>query len=171
MDEENLLRTYINEVSNKFHSGYGKLITKWVQEPNKITIDERKKLALLAMKTSLEGGSRLMRVARSDPKWHKGAIINFDVATSFSEKDLSKEHAGVIAWKSSDESLIVIESPRRGLRIDYNLPGISKNFISINEMEVLIGGTYHVTQKEKWTEPFTNPNYDYNIPVYILKES
>jgi len=144
-----------------------KVVEKWVTNPARISTEEKQQLTKLAA-SSLTDRDNLERIYHEDPEYSVGEAIKLRL-TSFTGVHVSKnEKAGEIAWKTNDGALAKIINPKRGFDIPYSL--IKTKFSAQAEKETLIAGRYVVTQVLRVTEPFTNPQYEYWVKQYILKE-
>ena len=115
--------------------------------------------------------TQLQRIESNDPKYEVGQVVEYKDGASFTAHDiLAGEGAGDIGWKSNDGAVIRILNPKHGLDIDYTkTKGI--RFGASNEKETILASKYRVVNRTMMTEPNTNPEYGYKIPVYTLEES
>jgi len=167
----NILREFVRYQLNENDSNndeFIRLLNKYVQDSDTLNSAEKRSLAVYVESSKLDGQHRLERIDRSDPDYQVGDLVNFIVKSFTLLKVSEGQKAGHIAWKSSDEAITVIQSASRGMKIDYNL--IKVWFDSDSEKEVLVTGNYRVMEKLMITEPGTAPQYDYKVPMYVLKE-
>jgi len=145
-----------------------KTLNSFVQDAR--TLDPIKKfnLAKFVERQMLDRPTRIERIVLIDPDWNVGDNVKFTLA-SFTKVQVSQgKKAGAIAWKSSDEALIVIDRATRGYAIDYDL--ITLMFSASEEKEVLVTGQYRCIDKKMIVEPGTEPQYEYKVPCYFLTE-
>lgn len=114
----------------------------------------------------------LERIQADDPGWREGEHVKFSIA-SFSAAEFSKgDRAGNIGWKSTDQCIVRVNNPSRGLTISYATRNMmTMQFDAASERETLLGGNYVIESVEQIVEPHTTPAYGYRIPLYILRES
>jgi hypothetical protein len=94
-------------------------IAAFVSDSKRVTPAQRGVLTTAVAK-STTSRSVLHRVSKSSPGWKPGDVVDLD-PTSFTGVDVTTgKSAGQIGWKSNDHGLVTIESPHRGLDVDYS---------------------------------------------------
>lgn len=148
----------------------GAVINHYVSASDSLSVQELNMLRrAVAGSIVAPSVTHLERVQRDDPKWVAGDEVEFVVASFTSVRIADGQKAGVIAWKSSDKCIVVIDDPYRGLTIDYSK--VKVMFSASAERETLITGRYRVLRVDKITEPGTRPEQGWpKIPMYTLQE-
>jgi hypothetical protein len=143
-------------------------LAAYVSDSRTITHQQRDQVARFVASHRLNR-IRLERIESEDPDWEVEFVVRWG-PKSFTQARVSEgERTGHVGWKSSDRALCCIEGAVRGWAVDYDL--FRTQFNARAEREVIVSGSYRVVEKRKVTEPFTNPDYGYRIPMYVLVEA
>lgn len=151
-------------------SGLGGILSAYVTNPGSLSGEDSRKLSGIAER-SLTKAEALIRISREDPKYEVGGTVSFGKPTSMSRAVsavLEGDSIGHIGWSTSDRALVRIKSPVHGLDVDYSK--VDTPFSAAGEKETIVAGKYLVESVSRVTEPGTDKQYGYTVPMYTLVE-
>ena len=143
-------------------------LTAYVNDSRTITSDQRIIASDFVKNQVIVPSRKLERIESDDPEWFVGDVINLNLKSFTMASVTNNEKTGHIGWKSKDQAITCIQNATKGWIVDYSL--IKTQFSAIDEREVIVTGRYRVIEKKMITEPFTNPNDGYKVPLYVLVE-